>query len=260
MQFNNNAVDQVYLDQQRISVKQYDILNFWYFLDGFGLQVKVGQFVPQAPHGQDFSIYEELIDWATESKEGLAPFMTQNITYTEKKMGKKSRSILIKYPNILFLKEQEYLSGCDLLAYDNLMGMEIACAAPCLSVLTAVFRRIFVKYRETPIVKANNRALNYILLTSLILDLVCPLFFIGHPKTATSILQQMTFGVMFTVAVSTILAKTITIVLAFKITTPRRKMRQCLLSRAPNSIVPICSLIQVTFCAVCLGTSPFLLT
>ena len=75
--FNNSARDQVYLGQQRISEKQYDILNFWNFPDGLGLQVKVGQFVPQAPPGQDFSIYEELIDWAIRFKEvGCWIFMT----------------------------------------------------------------------------------------------------------------------------------------------------------------------------------------
>lgn len=66
----------------------------------------------------------------------------------------------------------------------------------------------------------------------------------------------MTFGVIFTVAVSTILVKTITVVLAFKITTPERKVRQQLLSGAPDSVIPICLLIQVTFFVVWLGTSP----
>lgn len=61
---------------------------------------------------------------------------------------------------------------------------------------------------------------------------------------------------MFIVVVPTILAKTITVVLAFKFTTPGIKMRQWLLSGAPNSIIPICSLIQLTFSTVWLGNSP----
>lgn len=50
-------------------MKEYDILNFSNFAGGLGLQVKVGQFVPQAPPCLDFSIYEEFIDWVTGFKE-----------------------------------------------------------------------------------------------------------------------------------------------------------------------------------------------
>uniref|UniRef100_A0A8C0D7Q5 G-protein coupled receptors family 3 profile domain-containing protein n=1 Tax=Balaenoptera musculus TaxID=9771 RepID=A0A8C0D7Q5_BALMU len=142
------------------------------------------------------------------------------------------------------------------LSYEDPLGMVLACTALCLSVLTAVVLGVSVKYRDTSIVKANNRALSCTLLISLILCFPCSFLFIGHPNTATCILQQMTFGVVFTVSISTSLAKTITVVLAFKVTTPGRKMRQWLLSGAPNLIIPICSLIQVTLCAVWLGTSP----
>ncbi|XP_007468966.1 PREDICTED: vomeronasal type-2 receptor 116-like [Lipotes vexillifer] len=142
------------------------------------------------------------------------------------------------------------------LSYEDPLGMVLACTALCLSILTAVVLGVFVQYRDSSIVKANHRALSCILLISLILCFLCSFPFIGHPNTATCILQQMTFGVMFTVAISTIWAKTIAVVLAFKVTTPGRKMRQWLLSGAPNLIIPICSLIQVTLCAVWLGTSP----
>ena len=115
---------------------------------------------------------------------------------------------------------------------------------------------VFVKHRETPIVKANNRALSYVLLVSLTFCFLCPLLFIGRPNTATCIFQQVTFGVVFTVAVSTVLAKTVTVVLAFKATAPGRRMRQFLVSGAPNFIIPICSLIQLMLCGIWLGTSP----
>ena len=109
---------------------------------------------------------------------------------------------------------------------------------------------------STPIVKANNRTLTYILLISLIFCFLCPLLFIGHPNAATCILQQITFGVVFTVSVSTVLAKTITVVLAFKITASQRMMKYFLVSGAINYIIPICILIQVIVCAVWLGASP----
>lgn len=127
-----------------------------------------------------------------------------------------------------------------------------------LSILIAVVLGIFIKYRGVPIVKANNWTLSYILLISLILCIFCSLLFIGHQNTATCIVQQITFGVVFIKTVSTFLSKTITVVLAFKVTTPGWKMRQWLLSGAYNSIIPICLLTQVTFCAVWSGILPLL--
>ncbi|ELV11701.1 Vomeronasal type-2 receptor 26 [Tupaia chinensis] len=115
---------------------------------------------------------------------------------------------------------------------------------------------VFVKHRHTPIVKANNQVLSFILLISLILCFLCPLLFISHPNTTTCILQQVTFGSVFTVAVSTVLAKTITVILAFKAMKPGRAMRHLLLSGASNTAIPICSLLQVIIFAVWLGTSP----
>ena len=75
----------------------------------------------------------------------------------------------------------------------------------------------FVKYKDTSIVKANNLILSYILLICLVFCFLCSLLYIGHPNQATCILQQTIFRVLFTVAASTVLAKTITVVIAFKL-------------------------------------------
>ncbi|XP_040846080.1 vomeronasal type-2 receptor 116-like, partial [Ochotona curzoniae] len=64
------------------------------------------------------------------------------------------------------------------------------------------------------------------------------------------------FALVFTVAVSAVLAKTITVVLAFKAMKPGRTMRRLLVSGAPNAVIPICFLIQLTLCAIWLATSP----
>ncbi|XP_076996342.1 vomeronasal type-2 receptor 116-like isoform X2 [Tamandua tetradactyla] len=67
--FNNSAGEQIFLDDKRISEATYDILNYVSFPHGTGLQVKVGEFVPQAPHGHSLSINEEVIEWAISFKE-----------------------------------------------------------------------------------------------------------------------------------------------------------------------------------------------
>ncbi|KAM4815085.1 vomeronasal type-2 receptor 116-like [Thomomys bottae] len=136
------------------------------------------------------------------------------------------------------------------------LGMVLACMALGLSTLTAVVLGVFLNYQNTPIVKANNQILSYILLICLIVSFLCSLLFIGHPNTVTCILQQVTFGLVFTIAVSSVLAKTVTVVLAFKVTSPERWMRRLPVSGASNFIIPISTLIQMTLCGIWLGTSP----
>ncbi|XP_076772420.1 vomeronasal type-2 receptor 116-like isoform X7 [Arvicanthis niloticus] len=142
------------------------------------------------------------------------------------------------------------------LAYEDPVGMALACMALSFSAITILVLVIFVKHKDTPIVKANNRILSYILLISLIFCFLCSLLFIGQPYQATCILQQTMFGVFFTMAISTVLAKTITVVMAFKLITPGRKMRGIMITAAPKLVIFICTLIQLVICGIWLVTSP----
>ncbi|KAL1764589.1 vomeronasal type-2 receptor 116-like, partial [Sigmodon hispidus] len=142
------------------------------------------------------------------------------------------------------------------LSYEDPLGMALSLMALCFTTLTSAVLGVFLKHHDTPIVKANNRSLSYTLLISLIFCFLCPLFFFGHPNAATCILQQITFGIVFTMAVSTVLAKTVTVLMAFKFTAPGRRIRYYLISRAPNCVIAICTLIQIIICAIWLGVSP----
>jgi hypothetical protein len=99
------------------------------------------------------------------------------------------------------------LKAASFLAYGDPLEMALACTALGFSALTAAVLQVFVKHRETPIVKANNQTLSYILLTSLTCCFLCSLLFIGRPNKATCMLQETMFGVVCTVAVSSALAK-----------------------------------------------------
>ncbi|EDL20664.1 mCG8161, isoform CRA_b [Mus musculus] len=237
--FTNPVGELVNMKHRENQCVEYDIFIIWNFPHGLGLKVKIGSYIPCFPQRQQLHISDDL-EWAMG---GTSVDMEQCVRCPDD-----------KYAN---MEQTHCLSrAVSFLAYEDPLGMALGCMALSFSAITILVLVTFVKHNDTPIVKANNRILSYILLISLDFCFLCSLLFIGHPDQVTCILQQTTFGLFFTVAVSTVLAKTITVVMAFKLTTPGRRMRGMLLTGAPKLVIPICTLIQLVLCGIWLVTSP----
>ncbi|KAM9329443.1 vomeronasal type-2 receptor 26-like [Gastrophryne carolinensis] len=124
------------------------------------------------------------------------------------------------------------------------------------SVVTAIVLRVLISFWDTAVVKANNRTVSIILLTSILLSFLCVFLFLGRPVDITCMLRQVTFGIFFTISVSCVLAKTVTVCIAFKTTKPGSFWGKWVGNKLTIYVVLLCSLIQVLICIIWLSVSP----
>ncbi|XP_075703538.1 vomeronasal type-2 receptor 26-like [Rhinoderma darwinii] len=124
------------------------------------------------------------------------------------------------------------------------------------SVKTSIILGIFILFRDTPVVKANNQNLSFTLLVSIMLSFLCVFLFLGRPTHVTCMLRQPSFGIIFSVAISSILAKTIMVYTAFKATKPGSPWRKMIGVKITNCVVFFCSFLLVLLSIIWLSTSP----
>ncbi|XP_070792970.1 vomeronasal type-2 receptor 26-like [Pituophis catenifer annectens] len=277
--FNNSAGDEVSFSEDGLGSARYDLLNWVLFPNRSFIPIKVGQVNSEAPPGQDFTINSDGIIWATK-KLPFARCGMKRCQAGERKRVPEGEQVCCyqcdpcpegtisnqtdaaqcepcpedQYPNKD--KDQCIAKKIHFLAYQDTLGYTLVSLTLFLSVSTSAVLVIFYKHHDTPIVKANNRELTYILLVSLLLCFLCSFLFIGQPEKITCLFQQSAFAILFSLAVSSVLAKTVMVVLAFMATKPGNKTRKLLGKPLTNFIVIACPLIQAVLCATWLITFP----
>nr|XP_042125957.1 vomeronasal type-2 receptor 116-like [Peromyscus maniculatus bairdii] len=280
IQFINPVGDQVNMNQKENRDVEYNIHYTMDFVPNVGLKVNVGKFSKHLPRGQQLYMSEEMIEWNINLRQTPSSICNMPCSPGFRKSSQPGKAVccfdctpcpeneisnMTDMNHCVKCSDDQYANPGGIhclkkvvtfLSYEDPLGMSLACLALCFSILTGIILGVFLKHKDTPTVKANNRALSYVLLISLIFCFLCSLLFIGEPNMATCFMQQTIFAVVFTVAASAVLAKTITVVLAFKVTTPGRRMRWLLVSGAPKLIIPICTMIQMILCGIWLGTYP----
>ncbi|XP_018416490.1 PREDICTED: extracellular calcium-sensing receptor-like [Nanorana parkeri] len=144
----------------------------------------------------------------------------------------------------------------EFLSYSEAIGINLATIAIVSSVIPLGILGVFIHYKATPIVRANNWSLSCLLLISLCLCFLCSLVFIGYPQPEMCLFRQVTFGLAFSLCISCVLAKTLTVVIAFKATKPGTQLRKFTGVRMSYSLIVLCVLIQVSICVTWLSSSP----
>uniref|UniRef100_A0A4W4E769 G-protein coupled receptors family 3 profile domain-containing protein n=1 Tax=Electrophorus electricus TaxID=8005 RepID=A0A4W4E769_ELEEL len=144
----------------------------------------------------------------------------------------------------------EFLSWNDTLAI-ILMVFSITGAfmAVCVTV-------VFYKHRASPIVRANNSELSFLLLFSLTLCFLCSLTFIGRPSEWSCMLRHTAFGITFVLCISCVLGKTIVVLMAFRATLPGSNVMKWFGPPQQRLSVLAFTLIQAVICVIWLKVSP----
>uniref|UniRef100_A0A8C5CJC8 Olfactory receptor C family, u1 n=1 Tax=Gadus morhua TaxID=8049 RepID=A0A8C5CJC8_GADMO len=154
-------------------------------------------------------------------------------------------------------RKVECVAGVDdfLSVYDT-MGIILITLTLLGVVMTTVITTVFHHFRATPIVRANNSEISFLLLVSLKLCFLCSLPFIGKPSTWTCRLRQAAFGVSFVLCLSCLLVKTIVVLLAFRSTGPGSGAMKLFGPAQQRTLILCTTAPQVCLCAGWLSAAP----
>ncbi|XP_030050712.1 vomeronasal type-2 receptor 26-like [Microcaecilia unicolor] len=281
LHFKNALGEEIFFDENGDLAIGYEIISPVILPEGTRINEIVGSYNPYAPPEQEFTIYEKAMTWdSTFTKTPPESRCSPSCPSGFRKLIREGKPVCCfdcvpcpegevsnqtdmdacmkcpeeQWPNQM--KDACIPKVITFLTYEEPLGITLTFICIFFILINTVILGIFIHYKDTPIVKANNRELSYILLISLMLCFLCSLVFIGHPDKVTCILRQTAFGISFSIALSSVLAKTITVVTAFHATKPGSKLRKWMGSRVSLSIVISSSLIQTVLCLVWLFTAP----
>ncbi|XP_041446772.1 vomeronasal type-2 receptor 26-like [Xenopus laevis] len=153
-------------------------------------------------------------------------------------------------------RNQCIAKSIEFLSYNDVISELFSFISLVLVVLILLILGVFISHWNTTIVRANNRSLSFLLLVSIKLSFLSVFLFLGRPVDINCMLRNITFGITFSIAISSLLAKTIMVYVAFKATKPGSSWRKWVGANMSNSVVLFCSSIQIIICMTWLAISP----
>ncbi|XP_055051304.2 extracellular calcium-sensing receptor-like [Misgurnus anguillicaudatus] len=261
-------------------VAKYDLLNWQPTEDG-GMQYKlVGSYDHSLPPEQRLKVNQELMVWAENSRQLPVSVCSASCPPGTRKAVQKGKPICcydcIQCPpgeisnstdsSDCFPCDLEYWSNesndecvlkiIEFLSYSEIMGIVLSLCSLIGALVTSIVSLVFYLHKQTPIVRANNSELSFLLLFSLTLCFLCSLTFIGRPTEWSCMLRHTAFGITFVLCISCVLGKTIVVLMAFKATLPGNNVMKWFGPPQQRLSVVILTLIQVLICVLWLTTSP----
>uniref|UniRef100_A0A3B4ZWQ6 Extracellular calcium-sensing receptor-like n=1 Tax=Stegastes partitus TaxID=144197 RepID=A0A3B4ZWQ6_9TELE len=145
--------------------------------------------------------------------------------------------------NLCIPKTIEYLS------YHELVGILLCVASVLGAFISISIIVLFHTYKATPLVRANNMELSFLLLVFLVVCFLVGLLFIGEPSDWLCRIRYPAFGISFALCISCLLAKTAVVLMAFRATLPGSNSQCAFRNSCPGRKT-------VIICLIWLLTSP----
>uniref|UniRef100_A0A8C4S314 Extracellular calcium-sensing receptor-like n=1 Tax=Erpetoichthys calabaricus TaxID=27687 RepID=A0A8C4S314_ERPCA len=244
VKFRTKYGEEVYFDENGDPAAIYELINWQLNAKGENEFVTVGYYDATAISGQNFLINNTKIIWIGGKRELHKSICSESCIFGTRRAMRKGKPVCcfdcipcaegemsnatdssdcIKCPmeywsnakkDKCIFKETEHLS------FEEILGIlltAVSLMGVCITLVTAF---IFFLYKHTPIVKANNSELSFLLLFSLTLCFLCSVTFIGRPSDWSCMLRHTAFGITFVLCISCVLGKTIVVLMAFRATQP----------------------------------------
>uniref|UniRef100_A0A3B4YKY8 Extracellular calcium-sensing receptor-like n=1 Tax=Seriola lalandi dorsalis TaxID=1841481 RepID=A0A3B4YKY8_SERLL len=242
--FTTSFGDQVSFDENGNALPIYDVMNWQWLPDGQIKVQSVGEVKKSASKGEELTLDENKIFWNFEAKKPPQSVCSEScppgtrmarkkgepeccfdcIPCSEGKISNKTDSMeCISCPEDFWSSPQRdhcVPKKTEFLSYHEPLGICLMTTSLLGTFICAVVLGIFTHHRSTPIVRANNSELSFLLLVSLKLCFLCSLLFIGRPRLWTCQLRHAAFGISFVLCVSCILVKTMVVLAVFKASKP----------------------------------------
>ncbi|XP_034723368.1 extracellular calcium-sensing receptor-like [Etheostoma cragini] len=276
--FSRNGYD-VSFDTNGDPVARYELVNWQKIQSGSIKLVTVGHYDASLPVGQKFKVNRN-ITWVDGGTQVPVSVCSDSCPPGTRKVLQKGKPICCydcipcpegeisnatDSPDCFPCPKESWPNAerdtclpklVEFLSYNEVLGIILAAfsvGGACLAIITAA---VFYCHRTSPIVRANNSELSFLLLFSLTLCFLCSLTFIGAPSEWSCMLRHTAFGITFVLCMSCVLGKTIVVLMAFRATLPGSNVMKWFGPPQQRMTVVSFTFIQVLICTIWLGLSP----
>ncbi|XP_053534152.1 extracellular calcium-sensing receptor-like [Ictalurus punctatus] len=278
--FSTAAGEDVFFDENGDPAARYDVLNWQQGKDGKTVFVKVGFYDASLQTHLQLTFNNNSIAWAHNKPQVPVSVCSHSCPPGTRKAVQKGRPICcfdcipcaegeisnitdsitcIKCPPDLWSNDKKticVLKLVEFLSFAEIMGIILVSFSLLGVTFTICIAAIFFKHKDTPIVRANNSELSFLLLFSLTLCFLCSLTFIGEPSDWSCMLRHTAFGITFVLCISCLLGKTVVVLMAFRATLPGSDVMKWFGPLQQRLSVLALTLVQVIICALWLKISP----
>uniref|UniRef100_A0A8C6T6Q1 Olfactory receptor C family, j1 n=1 Tax=Neogobius melanostomus TaxID=47308 RepID=A0A8C6T6Q1_9GOBI len=279
--FTTKIGEHVFFDEVGDPVARYALVNWQMDNKSYILFNTIGYYDASQPEGQQFDMKTgEKAVWAGRSSEVPRSVCSESCRPGTRRAIVKGKPVCCfdcitcadgEYSNSTNAVKchkcpPEYKSNakrtkCDLkaieyLTYRELMGVLLVSFSVFGACLAMTIALIFFHYRQTPLVRANNSEMSFLLLFSLSLCFLCSLTFIGRPSEWSCMLRHTAFGITFVLCISCVLGKTLVVLMAFRATLPGSNVMKWFGPRQQRLSVLALTLVQVVICILWLTINP----